>query len=254
MAGSASSLDPRNRYENRSILGKVVKNDDPNMLCRVKVSCPELYGNATDDQLPWASPKSISSIGSTANDGSFGVPEIGSIVTITLQNGDPHFPEYNSTPRTPETVPELFKTNYPNRYGRVDNKGNYHYYDKQSGDYEFYHKSGTKMHISDDGTFVLTSSGGTTITIEGDTGKTTVHVTDQLDINVDGAANIVAQDELKLQGSNVRIHGATIYHEGAVEGNSTADYSGDVTAVGTSVHTHTHGGVDTGSGTSGPPT
>lgn len=249
----ANEIDPRNKYPDHRILGKVVKNDDPKMLCRVKVEVPELYGNATEDQLPWAVPQSISSIGSTANDGTFGVPEIGSIVTISLQNDDPSFPEYRSTPRTPETVPDLFKTNYPNRYGRVDNKGNYQYTDKQSGDYEYHHKSGTKLHISDDGTLVLTSIGGTVLTIEGATGKTTLHVTDQLDINVDEAANIVATGELKLQGSNVRIHGATIYHEGQVQGNSGATYTGDVVGQGTSLHTHTHGGVSTGSGNTGQP-
>lgn len=53
--------------------------------------------------------------------------------------------------------------------------------------------------------------------------------------------------------NQVTITAPTINLDGAVVGNSTATFSGDIHGNGTSLHTHIHGGVMTGSGDTGAP-
>ncbi len=51
----------------------------------------------------------------------------------------------------------------------------------------------------------------------------------------------------------ITIKAASIVLDGPVTGTDTADFDGDVTGEGTSLHTHTHGGVETGGGDTGEP-
>lgn len=53
--------------------------------------------------------------------------------------------------------------------------------------------------------------------------------------------------------SNITLRAPTIHFQGEVTGDSSAVFSGDVTAAGISLHDHTHGGVEPGGGDSGPP-
>lgn len=52
----------------------------------------------------------------------------------------------------------------------------------------------------------------------------------------------------------ITLQAPTIALQGAVQGSSTAVFQGDVTADGTSVHNHVHGGVTRGSSSTDPPT
>lgn len=225
-AGAPNKLSGVN-YKGKRLIGKVVDNNDPNQFRRLKVEIKELWDCPTAD-LPWCIPDTLCVAGNTNTCGGFGVPIVGSIVYVTLQDGDPHFPMWVGMPTNQQTkLSGVAATNYPHRYGIMDNKGNYWYVDRQTDDYEFYHKSGTKIHIDPDGKVTVTAVSDLTGTVAGD-----------MTWDVTGTATYKA---------------ASHSFEGPITADSTIDADGDVTGQGTSLHTHTHGGVDTGSGDTDPP-
>lgn len=63
----------------------------------------------------------------------------------------------------------------------------------------------------------------------------------------DSGINVVAPDQITLRAPTITL-------DGAVHGTSTGMFDGDVTANGTSVHTHVHGGVTRGTSSTDPPT
>jgi len=71
---------------------------------------------------------------------------------------------------------------------------------------------------------------------------------------VQGTAEITTTGNAKVQsGAELRLVGATIVLDGPVSATSTIDATGDVTGQGTSLHTHVHGGVTPGGGSTGQP-
>lgn len=63
---------------------------------------------------------------------------------------------------------------------------------------------------------------------------------------------IVSPTQIKLTAPDIQFSGPT-HTTGAVTGDNTAVFTGNVTGQGTSLHTHTHSGVQTGSGNTGAP-
>lgn len=63
----------------------------------------------------------------------------------------------------------------------------------------------------------------------------------------DGSIEVLSPVKIRLSAPEIEL-------DGPVTATSTIDAAGDVTGEGTSLHTHTHGGVSTGGGTTGPPT
>lgn len=258
----------------RKYVGKVVENNDPNQWERVKLECPELYGDTTVENLPWAIPIGCSAVGNTTAAGSFSVPVMGSLLYFTLADDDPNFPEWIGGPSNDATKKELAGENYPHRYGHVDEKGNYFYVDRQTDDVEFYHMSGTKIHITPTGTVNIEIvedeniiiNGNQTIQVDGNVditvdGNVTAQVGGNVQANVDGSldatigstATVQSAGAMTLQGATVDIIGSTITLNGVVVGTSTATFTGTVIGQGVNLKTHRHTGVQTGSGQSGPP-
>ncbi len=73
-----------------------------------------------------------------------------------------------------------------------------------------------------------------------------------LQFTADGIT-IVSPGTITLQAPNIVLNGALSQIGGIAMMAETLTVTGDVTADGTSVHTHIHGGVTTGSGDSGAP-
>lgn len=69
--------------------------------------------------------------------------------------------------------------------------------------------------------------------------------------NADGIT-VVSPTKVTIQAPAIELDGP-VHVTGAVTGDSTAVFDGDVTGDGTSLHTHIHSGVQTGGGNSGPP-
>jgi hypothetical protein len=63
---------------------------------------------------------------------------------------------------------------------------------------------------------------------------------------------IVSPSLVTVQAPTIELHGA-VHVTGAVTGDSSAVFQGNVTGQGTSLHTHSHPGVQTGGGNTGPP-
>lgn len=93
--------------------------------------------------------------------------------------------------------------------------------------------------------------------IQTTTGTTSKIVTDQNGTTVTYGSNSIAINNTEILltagGNSIKIDSSGITIVGAVNGNNTATFSGDVTGSGTSMHTHVHSGVQSGSSNSGPP-
>lgn len=109
--------------------GDVVDNEDPEKLCRIKVSFPHLIEGAKED-LPWMYPLYPIGLGQSSKLSYFSVPEKGSKVMCIFPEGEIYFGYYVFHTRDEQSKPEIFLANYPFRYGFIDNK-NYVMIDKK---------------------------------------------------------------------------------------------------------------------------
>lgn len=67
-----------------------------------------------------------------------------------------------------------------------------------------------------------------------------------------GGITVTSPTKVTVHAPDIQLEGP-VHITGAVTGDSTAVFQGDVTGAGTSLHTHTHGGVQTGGGHTAPP-
>ena len=151
--------DEDTSLKGRRFQGVVIDNKDPTFKQRVRVSIPNLLEGKSSD-LPWIGPSVQSSFGVTDTAVTVGVPAIGSIVTVTFQDGDLNFGMYDSSLHTARMpTPSEFVTNYPDRRGWLDPAGNLCYIDVTDGQVVFYlkHKSGTTFTVSDGGAVTVTA-------------------------------------------------------------------------------------------------
>jgi hypothetical protein len=73
---------------NKIFLGVVEDNNDPKRLGRVKVRIPLYFENIDTENIPWASPwKDL-------NGNEFSAPDVGKIVSVVFDQGNPYLPEY----------------------------------------------------------------------------------------------------------------------------------------------------------------
>lgn len=93
--------------------------------------------------------------------------------------------------------------------------------------------------------------------IQTTTGTTSKIVTDQNGTTVTYGSNTITINSseivLTAGGSSITINASGIAFHGAVTGDSTATFTGDVTGAGISLQTHVHSGVTSGGSNSGPP-
>lgn len=203
-------------YDGLIFKGVVVANNDPLKLERVKIKIPGLYDDQDQSLYPWCISFKRMTFGNGSGFGEFGVPSLGAVVGVFLQQGDPHYPVYMGSPLQVGMTLAEAAVNYPNRYGFKDPAGNLFYVDMTSGDVKFAHNSGTEVLIND--TVVkLTHNAGTEVLIDEDVFKVT-HSTGTI-IEIDASGNIIATGAgngtvqvtgiLTLQGSVTNIVGTT---------------------------------------------
>ncbi len=174
-------------YDGQYIIGRVVENNDPEKVGRVKVLIPGLFEDAAT--APWCVPLVPRGISSKPGSGEFSVPDVGTDLVIVLQEGDAHYPAYvGSLLSTPNRVSE-FDTNYPKRRGFKDIAGNLFYIDTTSGQVvvKFVHKSGTEITIDDDG-------------------KVHVLAANNMNINVDGTLDITSTGNMTLNAPRIDLN------------------------------------------------
>lgn len=98
--------------------GKVVDNQDPEKLGRIKVEIFGIFDNINSSILPWAVPAFPLFVGSGSNFGSFSIPEKDSNVWCFFENGDFNQPVYFAEAVSSIHGQPSFKNeNYPERRG-----------------------------------------------------------------------------------------------------------------------------------------
>lgn len=141
-----SKVERQLRFANKQLEATVEQNEDPEGRNRIRVSCPDVYGE--NGLSPWLTARS------EVNGPSFGTiftPKVGSKVYISLRDGNPDCGEYFGGPRgLDSTVPEEFED--VNVNGFKTESGIIVKYDDNTGDYSFETGDG-KMIMKPDGTF-----------------------------------------------------------------------------------------------------
>jgi len=96
--------------------GKVLDNDDPDKLGRIKVEVFSVFDGISASDLPWAVPAFPLFVGSGSDFGNFAVPEVNSHVWVFFEGEDYNQPVYFAeAPDGVFGVPPEAATNYPSR-------------------------------------------------------------------------------------------------------------------------------------------
>jgi len=134
---------------NRHYLAKVVDNNDPLKIGRVRFRIQGIHRRIPDAKLPWAMPVKNSVQGNN-NVGSINIPVLGSEIIVYFI--DEYTPlilgEIN---RSSSIITELTDINYPDCYGFVDKGGNKFFVNTVTDEVSFVHLSGTTIQINQQG-------------------------------------------------------------------------------------------------------
>jgi hypothetical protein len=112
-----SNIERQLRYATKELVGVVTANEDPEGRNRIKVSCPDVYGETGES--PWL--LSRSDVNGPER-GSVWTPKLGDSVAFKLRDGNPDVGEYFGGPRDADsTIPEEFSD--PNVNGMKTESG-----------------------------------------------------------------------------------------------------------------------------------
>jgi hypothetical protein len=164
----------------RTYKGKVVDNEDPETLGRVKCEVSGIFEGDSDD-LPWIFPRRSGGLGGKANSGWYAVPEIDSYLEIVFPTQDVYSPFYIGYWEDAKTTQDTFKDDYPDTYGFEDSTGTKLIINKAQESFKFEHVSGIKMEMDSDGNFSLTIPSDVTEVINGDKNVTATNITNTTD-------------------------------------------------------------------------
>tara|TARA_R110001592_G_scaffold347604_1_gene641219 strand:- start:138 stop:881 length:744 start_codon:yes stop_codon:yes gene_type:complete len=163
---------------------KVIANNDPEELGRVKVRVYGIYEDTIpDDDLPWAVPD-FTFIGSSL--GSFIVPTVDTIVNVYFENDDMYLPKYTTKVLQKDSLKEMsanYTDDYPDTmvFFETEN-GDYFKINRKTKKMTFRHASGLVITADKDGKIIIDN----TIT-EG-----------ALDIRIAGDTNLFSQGDTKI--------------------------------------------------------
>lgn len=135
---------------NKSYIGKVVNNKDPDKTGKCKIRVYGVFENEIPDaDLPWAILDNTF-IGSLK--GSFIVPPIGAIVKVYFDNGDIYHPRYSTKVIDTNNLSSDRLKNYPHTmiFFETD-QGDKLTIDRSSGELLFTHRSGVTFSINSSG-------------------------------------------------------------------------------------------------------
>ena len=171
--------------------GKVIDNDDPEKLGRVKIMVFGYYDELSEYAIPWAVPD-IGYIG--GSNGSFIIPENGTFLRGYFDQGDIQKPIYDSVAFSEITARNLTRNfivnkleDYPNKMVLMEtDAGDYLTLNKASGETLFHHRSGLNITVDANGSLtintgalymergklVINCNGDTEISTHGDTSVT----------------------------------------------------------------------------------
>jgi phage baseplate assembly protein gpV len=181
------------------MVGKIVDNNDPKQMGRLKCRVALIHDSVPDSDLPWCNPKNQS-----AGKGSTDIPSIGEDVFIEFPDGDYHEPMYAGNVQTAHNLNSSFRTNYPNRKGYASEHGFIFYRDESNGDVHFEAPAGLTIDIN-----------GSSVTIVSAT---------RLTVNIGGMSCVISGAGINITGGDVVADGISLkthIHGGVMSGGST---------------------------------
>jgi hypothetical protein len=191
MFNNINDTPDSDNLKGKKYLGRVVFNDDPLMIERIKVSITGMF-DGPPEGLPWVGRNATNIINNGKDTfGTFNlVPRLGTDVTVIFQDGNPLYPMYEAHPVQTSERPTEGATNYLYRYGHKDPKGNLFFIDTKDGaDPQAYIKlaCGVEITVSDTAKVHITVNDDVLTDLKA---KFTLNVTGDIDIT--GDANLTA--------------------------------------------------------------
>jgi len=143
--------------------GKVVDNNDPNHLGRIKVNVFGVFDGIEVEELPWVVPAFPLFSGSGLDSGWFAIPSLNSYVWCFFEAGDHEQPVYFAeAPSGAYGIPGEAETNYPDRRVIKLSSGITFYIDNLDKEVKLSHPSGAYVLIDEDGNISIS---GTSVNI-----------------------------------------------------------------------------------------
>ena len=200
---------------------KVVDNNDPEHLQRIKCVIPGIIEGETKD-LPWIFPQTQAYLGGRIDSSIFIIPEIGSEVVVTWANPQDIYhcyyigrhPSKATSPQNP------FLEDYPETYGFIDKVVEWLRVNKKSPFVEFFRKDQSWIKLEKDGSLHINLPKDLIITLGGQLqidakGQTTL-TTPGYKATVSGATDIstasikIQSGETQIDCSNGSINGSAL--------------------------------------------
>lgn len=200
---------------------KVVDNNDPEHLQRIKCIIPGIIEGETKD-LPWIFPQTSAYLGGRIDSSMFIIPEVGSEVVVTWANPQDIYhcyyigrhPSKATSPQNP------FLEDYPETYGFIDKVVEWFRVNKKSPFVEFFRKDQSWIKLDKDGTLHINLPANLIITIGGylqfNVGGQTTFNTASYKLTSAGATDIstvsikVTSGETQIDCSNGSISGSAL--------------------------------------------
>jgi hypothetical protein len=197
-------------YSQNIFIGKVVANNDPLRLRRVKCSIPNMYEEQDPATLPWIAPMFFGVVANGAGGGSAHLqPAIGTELVIEFQMGSPLHGLYIASPMRPDQLPAgLVDADWQWTYGWKDPTGNIFLVNSKAGsnNIRLFHASGTEFNINN-------------------AGRINIHGVENLDIQIDGNTKLTTNGNVDVitQGNVTTTTQGNVSH--TVQGSYTLKVS-----------------------------
>ncbi len=148
--------------------GKVLDNNDPLQLGRIKVEIIPMFKGLLAEELPWATSAMPIFEGAGINIGEFNVPKENSWVWCFFEAGDHNQPVYFAEATDAvHGIPTSAKTNYPNRKVKRTSSGIETIIDDSNSNVIINHPSGTSCTIDSNGKVTIVGASSIDITASG---------------------------------------------------------------------------------------
>lgn len=131
--------------------GKVVDNNDPKKLGRLKIQIPGILEDSDFTKLPWIYPKNPVGFGGTPDGSPLTVPTVGAELTVEFPYKEIYAGFYTGYQRSETTRQGMFFEDYPNTYGSRDTQNTYFKVNRSKRYAEFRHTSRMRLLVEREG-------------------------------------------------------------------------------------------------------
>ena len=188
-------------YQSLPMAGVVTDNNDPDKNRRVRVRVPAVHGDIPDDLLPWAVYGGDCGMGASESACDFAVPIVGALVRVFFQHGDPMNPMYDGGIGATGSIPAVFRTNYPHRYGFLLPNGTLFYADTSTNDVFFTNPGNVTIHVQGNVTASITGNVDATVG-----GSVTANVTGDVTANIGGGLTADCGGNAKITAPRIDLN------------------------------------------------